>query len=402
MDPNKANILNYYSPENVARMNDEDLNAACQTHGLTLEDFLKARKLDEERYRRMSFITPDKHYYNIIHRFGDATLSAKYSSEYIRQLIKDNSITELELKSRGIFNQEELDVIMGRPLKAVDPKDFKPKDEIFKALPHLADNRVDLFILGVSGSGKSSFLSGILKGAKDTGNLDLPMMLDENGKASNKYGMLYANHLIDSLEQHLPASRTEYEFFTYVAVNFRDSEEQIHPLSFMEMSGELFQECYGKDKAELPDKLQQYLFHDNLKMLFCVIDYHVHSEHKILDVQQWAHFQWFLQLLDVNGTMQRCQVISILITKWDLAQDGTPEGARKFLEEEYLNLYKSCQRYAEKYHLKFQIITFSLGKFDARNRVSYNPSDSEKVINWLCKNTPVQSAKSRKKSWFNL
>lgn len=394
------NILDFFTSAKLSAMSDNDIKLAAETNQFSIADLFKAGKIDHERYKRLTYVEPEQHYENLINRFSSPSLSLKYTNEYIKELINEEQITESQLKSRGIFNQDDLAVIMGRPLEKKEYKGGAAEiTKILNELPHPAENRVDIFLLGVAGSGKSSFLSGILKAAKDSGNLDLPMMLDEAGNVVNGSGRVYAQHLINAVEFSLPPQRNAFEFLTYLAVNLRDEKGQVHPLSFMEMSGELFQDCFGKNKNQLREKLQAYLFHDNVKMLCCVIDYNIHREQQsATDIQQWMHFDWFLNLLDANGTMKKCVVISILITKWDLAPDQSPEGARSFLEREYKLLYKTCERYATMYKLKFQIITFSLGYFDARNAVTYNPKDSVKVVNWLCDNTPIEIA--RTKRWY--
>ncbi|QDK77735.1 hypothetical protein EXU85_03640 [Spirosoma sp. KCTC 42546] len=433
-------IPSFYRPEHFDKMSKEDIKEAARRNSFTLEDLLVERYIDMQRYQELNQISEDEHYYNMANRSSRPELADKYTTQYIkellkggqiseqglrnhsifselelaeltddhyyliraansnerpelkrrytdefiRQLINTNQISEVLLRDRSIFPQVRLDEIMLRPVK--------PLEYWLADAPALLENRVDVFILGVAGSGKSSFLAGVLKAARDRGILDIQVIQDESGNVVTKHGYGYGNLLINSLERNLPIAATSYDFLTYVPVNFQDEKGEDRPLSFMEMSGELFQECYMKDKNQLSPKLQDYLFGENQKMITCVIDYSVHNSQRILDTQQWQHFDWFLKLLEINKTLSRCVSISILITKWDFAGNLTDsesiDAAQKFVEKEYLNLYKICERLKQKYNLRFKVITFSLGTFDGRNAVTYKPKDSEKILDWFIANSP--------------
>ncbi|AYQ36594.1 hypothetical protein [Runella sp. SP2] len=400
---NHNQILDFYNKSKCATLTDQELRDASNGLKFSLELLYQHGSIDYERYDRLTKISPEEHYHNITlsKTSNDMDLLEKYNDSKIKVLIQKGHIQEDELYNRRLYSRDELDMIMGRPPRPVETVVYKDLNEILKNLPPLFENRVDIFVLGVSGSGKSFFLSGLFKAADDLGILDLPMLQNSQGEVLNHNGIKYARHLIKTLRQGRPFAPNVYEFITYMNVNFEDESKNIYPVSFMELSGELFEACYGKLTKDLPERLRNYLFHPNLKMLFFVIDLKIDlNEDDYENTDQWTHFQWFLELLRLNDVFSKTLTMSILITKWDLATDQSPEAAERFVKARYRGLYKILERYMDQYkNLKISIMPFSVGNFDARNTVSFDKSYSEKVLNWIIKNAFIETGK-KKSTWW--
>lgn len=355
------------------KMSNDDIKEAGRLHNFTMEELLAGNYIDQTRFQELTHISSEAHYEQI------AIRNPKYTRDVIRQLIQSGQIQENTLLQKRIFSKEQLDDILDRPH---DPPPAPPIDE----LPPVLKNRVDVFLMGVTDSGKSSLLAGLLKAALDSGKYRPQMLLDGDDNVSTRHGLLYADYLIECLEARVPPQRTINDYFTMVPFNLNDNGKEI-PISFMEMGGELFQDIYGKTKKDVHKNLQTYFFGDNQKILFCIIDFKQTGENT-LSKNQMKHFTWFVNLLDATKSLQRCAALSILITKWDLSPDQSPGAAERFIMSKYLNLYTICQELAKKNRLLFPIITYSLGEFDSRNNIEFDSQDSDKVLDWLTKNTP--------------
>jgi hypothetical protein len=339
---------------------------------------LEHKILTQQQLDEMYYVSPEEHIANI--RKGS------YTNAQIKELLDKGKLTESDILKGSAMTSDQLSELMGRPVDVMQI-DFDWTD-----VPPLLPDRVDVFVLGIAGSGKSSFMAGLIYYADKMGLLEMGI---ENTK-----GFLYGQKLISAVEQRLLPPRTPVESVQYMACDFRNGKPLVnHPLTFIEMSGELFKKLYGVTKESFPPKFHEYLFESlNNKIIFLTVDYKIHEEKVRLDNPQRAHFTFALQFFERNAVLNSTQAICILITKWDASKDKSPAAAQEFLRQEYFSLYRQCERYQEQYGLKFEVFTFSLGEFDARSRYTYASQDSETLFNWLTSFSPVRKEK-RKGGW---
>ncbi len=344
------------------------------------EGILTQRKLDEIYY-----ISPTEHLDNIRNR--------KYSNDKVRDLIKSNSIDEDDVLQTGVYTKEQLDMVLGRPRP---PITVNWEDIDWSHVPSIKNDRVDVYVLGMAGSGKSVFMSGLLYYAKKKGRL----ITDIDNPAGSKY----ADILTTAVRKGQVPPPTPVEIIQYMACDFRDWNNIPHPLTFLEMSGEIFEKLYSAKPENIHSRLKEYIGSSNQKIIFFAIDYFLHSEDGQMyedTATQSDRFEHVLKFFRKTGMLNNTEAVCFLITKWDLSGQGDNQAAaREFLQNEYLNLINLAKELKQEFGFKLEVYTFSLGNFNGMNGYTYVDNDSEKIFNWLCSFAPIIPGQKKKKWLF--
>lgn len=309
-------------------------------------------------------------------------INQKFSNKDIIELLTERQITEAVLVKEGILKQEEVDYILGRPLPLLKV-DFESWDEI----PELLPNRFDVFVLGSVGSGKSAFMAGLFWYSRKNGLLI--------NKTDHATGHVYLNAITDAVERGVLPPRTPEEKMQYMLCDFKTPNNQYVPMTFVEMSGEVFQKCYGKKSEDMPKNFKKYITHENSKVIMLAVDYNEHLSTSYSDISQASKFSFILQVLDKEEALKNAKAICILITKWDKSIDQSAEAAKAFLQEKYAEVYMLCEMMKDKYKIKFEVYCFSLGQFTPRNSYVYDDKDSKLIFNWLCSFIPVKAEEKK-------
>ena len=383
------------------KFSDASIKKYIEEGRLSRKELVDEGVLTEDRLRKIFFVSPEEYKRNVeegnytlgevrelvakgdlqkddlIHFHKRNIRQGRYSDNEIKDIIVQGEIDSYNLINEGVLTQEHLDDIFDRPLPLLDIG-FDSWDQI----PQLMSNRVDVFVLGIVGSGKSAFMAGLLYYARKNGKL--------GAEIDNTAGYMYVNAITDAVKRSILPPRTPDEKMQYMACSFTSPNDDLIPMTFIEMSGEVFQKCYGKKTTEMPQKFVQYMDHENNKVIMLAVDYKVHSSFSHNNTSQETQFDYIIKFLDKQGTLNNTEAICILITKWDLSPDQSEEAAIRFLEEEYLGLYNLCKQMEKKYKLRFAIFRYSLGVFGRRNSYTYDPKDSKLLYNWLCSFMPVQ------------
>lgn len=319
--------------------------------------------------------------------------SKAYNQEYIKGLIERGELHEKELLLCQILSKFQIDEILGRPMDPPPPPPGTGFDT-WEELPALLEDRIDVFSLGQAGSGKSAFMAGLFTYAHRIGKLIK--------EVDNVKGLVYMDYLVNLLSQGYFPPATARDKMQYMPCNFITPTGSQVPLNFIEMSGEVFERCYGREFKDMPENFHSYMTHGNSKVIIMCVDYKVHTEQQWVNVKQSNNFEFLLNFLDKNGTFNYTKTICLLITKWDQSPDRSEEAAVRFIEESYRSLFNACMRIQEKYNLRFAIYPFSLGNVGRRNNCVYDSSDSEKIYNWLCSFLGVMRKEKEKSGWSKL
>jgi len=385
---------------------------------VTKDELLSEGIITESKLRQLYYVSPEQHKRNLFegkYSLKEARELAikgeieqrditdfhkqnirmnRYSDEEIKQAIIAKELDSFNLINEGIITQDHLDDIFDRDLPLLNVG-----FDSWESMPALIPNRVDIFVLGIAGSGKSAFMAGLLYYAKRIGKL--------GQEIDNLGGYTYTNAITDAVHKGILPPRTPEEYIQYMACTFTSQEGNKVPMTFVEMSGEVFQKCYGKRNEDMPANFVQYMLHENSKVLMLAVDYKLHATNSPShaytsygDTSQESQFDYIIRFMDKEGTLNYTKAICILITKWDMSPDQSEEAAIRFLESEYLGLFNLCQEMQAKYNLRFEIYRYSLGKFGRRNSYVYVPRDSETIYNWLCSFMPVQKERTSKNSWL--
>lgn len=328
----------------------------------------------------------------------ERVLRKECSHEELRQYVNQGMFTLEELLGSGIIQPQDKKRIFPYKAAAQIPASAFVTD--WTQIPPLQQNRVDIFVFGIAGSGKSSLMAGILYHADKIGALEHSI--------DNPQGFEYVNFLINCVQKGQSLGATPNAYLQYMGCNFTDENSEVHPLTFVEISGESFEDMYLKNKQELPTRFREYMFDSpNTKVLFLAVDFSPTYDISDDNKTQKAQFQYMLQFLEKNGIAPEFEAIVIVVTKWDKAGSTDDEVATDFLKERFMALINLCKRFKEDYGIEFYIYTFSLGEFIADTTYEYNSKDSKKIYDLLCSFTSVKEKKKgsssggfKISSWF--
>ncbi|MCC5944867.1 MAG: hypothetical protein JJT94_08020 [Bernardetiaceae bacterium] len=314
----------------------------------------------------------------------------------IEDKIRKNLSSDEDIRNyvfEGLFTADELlekQLISSERKRRLFPEVVKVPFGDWDNVPPLKENRVDVFVLGVASSGKSCFMAGLLHYADSIGRIQHHI--------ENRTGYQYANTLIDAVGRGLVPPPTSVDHIQYMACDLIDDDGDKHPLTFIEMSGEVFEGCHLKTIDEVPVKLKSYFFENpNRKIVFLAIDYGLTFSN---DVSQRTQFDFILKFLEENGMIQNLECLVLILTKWDKSPDQSEEAAKDFLQKRYMSLIRLCRDFKEKYGLNYYIYRFSLGKFHHAHSYDYNEADSKRIFELLCQFSPIQQ-EPKKPGWFN-
>ncbi|HMC99933.1 MAG TPA: hypothetical protein VKH37_07265, partial [Ferruginibacter sp.] len=302
------------------RFGDEKIKDLIATNRITMKDLEEL--LPPEKIKKIFYVSPEDHWEKLkegkydlatIRRFmavGDLPREAliyfhernigigNYDYNTRRELVRNGELDGHELVRKGLITQEELDDITDRMLPPVDIG-FESWSEIPKLMP----NRVDVFVLGIAGSGKSAFMAGLLYYARKNGRL--------SAEIDNMEGYRYAASITDAVKRGLLPPATPAEKMQYMACGFTSPKNETVPMTFIEMSGEVFEECFAKQINQMPVNFVNYLQHENNKVLILAIDYKENASTN-KDMTQEIQFDFILKFMDKHGTLNNVSAICIL------------------------------------------------------------------------------------------
>lgn len=313
--------------------------------------------------------------YDHVNNIKDGT----YSTEDTKRLLGNNIITEADLVNGG-FTDDDVSLILGRAKTKLETPDIRIED-----IPPLVKKRTDIFVFGLPGSGKSTFMASLIYYAVN--KADAEITLEKTN--TNNIGQKYAHVLDQSIKEERLLAGNPTGDLQYMTIDFLDKKDRTHPLTFFEMAGEDFEQFYDQTTHNVHPKMREYLItNPNQKVLFMVID-------STRDTNQIYKLTNILQQLDNENTLDSVSAIAILLTKWDKNEGIDPA---EYMVEKYRALYTLCARYEKKYtvkvggffskklikKLKFRTFDFSLGEFNGDSTTyKYNDSDAKKIYTWL-------------------
>lgn len=294
---------------------------------------------------------------------------------------------------KKIWSDSGLDLILG------ETPDSIPK------------GRTEIYFWGAPGSGKTCTLAAILGTAQKRGFYD-----PQEGN-----GLMYMNQLSNlfindaaTLPKPSPVEITQALSF-----DLRDNNHQKHPVSLIEISGEIF-ECfsYAINGQLIPDdghlSAYQSLLNflqstDNPKYHFFIIDVN-NTTLDCFGLPQMAYLQNAALFFKNNNIFNnKTAGINILVTKSDLLTDNKSErssAAIQILRDRYLNFVNSLKDIALEYNLisslndMLPVIPFTLGEVYLKDKCIFDPEMSDEVIRILQENVAMKQ-KRKKWGWLN-
>lgn len=370
-----------YSIEKIQRLHlDGKVNA---------KELLTEGLITQEQYDQVIDIPNDIHLERIKNK--------KYGAKEIKALVNDGTLDISDLE--GVLTSEEIDVLFPPPPPMptggkIEIDWVKLKHELDEA-PPLGNDRVAIFVLGIAGSGKSTFMGGLLHHVYDIGRLQKNL--------DNPTGSRYLDIIQNAIQdKRLPASTSE-KYVDYMSFDFIDEDGKSHPLSFVEMAGEVFQKYYHSKPSDVHPKFNNYLNGDSRKMLFFTLDYNaiVNPTESESDGEerrsQATQFEYVINHLNHHGRLNTVDAIALIVTKWDLSPSQKEEDVREFLKSHGLsNLIETCKRYRVQFNFRFEVFSFSLGQFSNGVDYEFDPVPSKRIYQWICSFSPVRNTSSKK------
>ena len=275
----------------------------------------------------------------------------------------------------------------------------------------IPEGRTEIYFWGAPGSGKTCTLAAILGTAQSKGLYD-----PQEGE-----GLMYMNQLsnlfinkVATLPKPSPVEVTQALSF-----DLRDSNHQKHPVSMIEISGEIF-ECFSyaitnqliQDDGHLAayQSLLKFLqSKDNPKYHFFIIDVN-NTTLDCFGQSQMTYLQNAALFFNNNNIFNsKTAGINILVTKSDLLTNNKAErssAAIQILKERYLNFVNSLKDIALEHRLikslndMIPVIPFTLGEVYLKDKCLFDPEMSEEVIRILQENVAMKQ-KRRRLGWLN-
>jgi hypothetical protein len=281
--------------------------------------------------------------------------------------------------------------------------------------PHSEDGNTDVYFFGVSGSGKTCVLAGLMS---LTGQLGFRFDPKGPGGGGN-YAMELRNYARTSM---LPPA-TDQNYIQVIDAQINDEDGNLHKIALIEMSGEKTAEFAA---IENPTSLEDLgagaaglLSNDNNKVLFFVIDptneKNVQMGH---DSSQWVMQSDVLDcvssLLSKNpDLMKKVVAIHVILTKSDTLGDYVDQNLiqDRLVEQGYSAVLQSIKAICQKYDINKQtgfqvgLYPFCVGKFMPGDVYTFDETDSLKILRVIQKNTiierPTDGFIDSLRKWFN-
>lgn len=266
--------------------------------------------------------------------------------------------------------------------------------------PHSESGNTDVYFFGVSGSGKTCVLAGLMS---LTGQLGFRFDPKGPGGGGN-YAMELRNYARTSM---LPPA-TDQNYIQVIDAQINDEDGNLHKISMIEMSGEKTAEFAA---IENPTSLEDLgagaaglLGNDNNKVFFFVID---PTNEKNVQMGRDSH-QWVMQsdvldcvssLLSKNpGLMKKVVAIHVILTKSDTLGDYVDQNViqDRLTEQGYSAVLGSIKAICQKYDINKQtgfqvgLYPFCVGKFMPGDVYTFDETDSLKILRVIQKNTVIE------------
>jgi len=366
---------------------DEELKELLEAGRLDADELINEGIITQEKYDELFYVSPEQRKEEIRQGFREG----RYDDHDIEQIVFEGIFSAQQLVDEGLITLEKK--------RELFPEVVKVEFGDWVNIPEPRPNRVDIFTLGVAGSGKSCLLGGLLYHIDLIGHLRTHI--------DNTSGYEYASTLIETISEGNLISATSVDHIQYMECDITDDDKEVHPLTFIEMSGEVFEGCMLKQMDEIPEKFRKFFFDNpNNKYIFLAADYKASSHY------QKKQFDYILQFCEKHGMLETVEGIALIVTKWDRAGNADVDGALKeFLDKNYLSFMNLCEGYSEKYGLKFYRFRYSLGQFNEKDTsYTFDGSFSEKIYQ-LLSTTSIDpklkmnkkkrsSSKTKKGSWW--
>lgn len=300
----------------------------------------------------------------------------KLTVKQIQNLINSDAISKEEL----LTNSKEIDEEIFE--KIISYKELNIDYKEWKDLPELQKNRTDLYFFGQPGSGKTCVLASLFHYANQKG------LIKDN--QSNREGAKYRDVLINGIRKGTLAEGTPLDGVNYIPIDLvNPSNNRIHPLNFIEMSGEKFVDAYKKGIKNENIGANKYLKNNNRKLIFFVLDYLSFTKENESVLTQDNMVTNVLTHLSNNNTLDKTDTIYLIISKSDMFPKGENhlDFAKDFADNQITNLKNNLKSIQKDHNNNFKIILFpyTLGTVKFKGLLTqFDLTSPKNLIDWIC------------------
>lgn len=377
------------------------------------------------RQRLLDDLLNDMRYENNMHRYKSCFLRILMGmcppTEEMR--LEDDPIgrflrADMRLTFEDLYRSGILPTGVPSIERAILKEDFPLPQNTIEQLGGLAKGRTDIYFLGVTYSGHTCMLAGLLKYLYETGRGSFVPHLNSEGLMLSD-----PDRFISGLDEHKLPCSTPVSAIDYYQYDI--GERCNREVTFVEYGdGALrrFSEpyLYGDDEVWNLEPLGRCLKNDNRKVLFFLLDYEMMMDRNrcFSAIDQELTIGNVINMFSLDGRgkngergciMSKVDTVAVVITKSDL-MDLDKGRALSCLEREEIAmdlLSKRCKSImnqlsflCKKYGINSQnqynpyVFTFSLGQFYIGNTVIYNSTDSKQIADFLA------STVLARRKWF--
>lgn len=336
----------------------------------------------------------------------------KYNREMMYDYISTNALTMSDLVDSSDTLTDRAYSHIRRYPRLIDEQRQLPVSTLTD--PKSEDGNTDVYFFGVSGSGKTCVLAGIMS---LTGKLGFRFDPKGPGGGGN-YAMELRNYARTSM---LPPA-TDQNYIQVIDGEINDEENHLHKISLIEMSGEKTAQFAAinnpTELADLGPGASGLLSNDNNKVIFFVID---PTNEKNVEMGAGSQ-QWVMQsdvlncvssLLSKNkGLMKKVVAIHVILTKSDTLGDYVDRDViQEVLNSQgYQAVLEDIKGICEQYNINKQtgfhvgLYPFCVGKFMPGDVYTFDETDSLKILRVIQKNTIPRRKKGffdNLSEWFN-
>lgn len=322
------------------------------------------------------------------------------SSGVVKRLINQGIILTSDLLNLGIEK-----AFIQRMFNGDSAITFRTPEK----LDRIHKQSTEIYFWGIPSSGKSCALGAILSVAA-SGRIAKSMDPDTS---SQGYG--YMTKLIDLFQNGEIGTLLEgtpVDSFYEMGFDLVDKENRIHPITCIDMAGELMR-CMYKENAgdpmsdsdiEMLDTMTKVLIDNrstNRKMHVFVIEYGA-EDRKYEGLPQKVYLEGAVSYIKDTGIFKKdTDAIYIMITKADKAKNNSPSFFNQYINDKYLGFFNGLEQICKDNEINnghVEKLAFSLGDVCFQNFCKFDARPAENVVNLILQRSA--SFRGGKRGWF--
>lgn len=261
-------------------------------------------------------------------------------------------------------------------------------------LDRIHKQSTEIYFWGIPSSGKSCALGAILSVAA-SGRIAKSMDPDTG---SQGYGyMTKLINLFHNGEVGTLMEGTAVDSFYEMGFDLLDVEGRIHPITCIDMAGELMRCMYKANAGDKMNEIDEVMLDtltrvliDNRstsrKMHIFVIEYG--AEDRLYEgLPQKVYLDGALSYIKNTGIFKKdTDAIYIMITKADKVKNATKETFNQYINDKYLGFYNGLEQICKDNEInkgRVEKLAFSLGEVYFQNYCKFDSRPAENVVNLI-------------------